>query len=649
MQRIYFYLIIFILCNELNAQTIDTTFIEITVENNLENISNEESNIFLKEELQRLMSNPLNINYCTKDELLSIPFLPPEAASLIVKSRKKQAFTEMAELKKLLNNDDLYQNLLPFVTIIKKTKEDIINYSTSLANTMEKSRGYDSVYPGYPVKMINKLQFNLKDYNLVGGFLIEKDPGEKYFTDFYSGHLNYRDNNYEIIFGDYLCEMGQGLCIGMPYSLSKSGNNIASVKKQYNGIKPYFSSAEFNFMRGLAAQTNINNINIMMFFSKNKLDASVDSNGTVGSLIQTGYHRTSSELNKRNNVTETIFGGKLNYRFDSVLLGINFYRNTYDRPLELGGYYAFRGDVSTCFSFDYKVQFDNCYLLGEIAKSGAGSIALLSAIIFEVSDQLNFSLLYRKYPENFINLHSSSFSEGETRNEEGVYFGLYYIPINYFKINAYYDIYKFPYRTYFNPLPTSGKEFLITADFTYFRNNKISIKYKNERKEGTADFRDEYFRNIARIVNRENQSMRLEVNSIINRYFRVRGRIELSKLDYPEEQRHEKGILIFNDINFKPIDNLLISGRVVFFESDSYYSRIYEYESEITGIYNNISLDGRGERMYIMVSYEMKNFMNISFKYSYTFYDGEKSIGTGYDEIKGNVLNKISFSLNLNF
>jgi hypothetical protein len=421
----------------------------------------------------------------------------------------------------------------------------------------------------------------------------------------------------------------------------------ASVMGHYDGIKPYHSSAEYNFMRGIAFQKEINDLNFMVFYSSAKNDAIVDSLNPVGSIIQSGYHRTEAEIRKKNTLNETIIGGKLNYKINSIILGLNFYTNKFNIPVNLNGYYSFKGDESNIISFDYKAQLEKLCLFGEIARSSFNSIALFTGSIIEVTEKINFSLLYRNYPENFINLHASGFGLGETRNEEGVYFGLYFFPLRFLKINAYYDIYRQPYRTYFNPLPTAGKECLVNTEIEYFKGHRLILKYQNERNEGTGIFKDIFERDVDKTIKKEKQNLRLEMSSLVNKNIRLRGRVEITNINYYDEHRSEKGILIFSDILFKPFEGLSFSARMIFFESDSYYSRIYEYESEIDGIYNNISLSGKGERMYFIINYNPDEMINLSFKYSYTYYNGERSIGSGYDLIKGNVLNKISFQIKL--
>ena len=87
--------------------------------------------------------------------------------------------------------------------------------------------------------------------------------------------------------------------------------------------------------------------------------------------------------------------------------------------------------------------------------------------------------------------------------------------------------------------------------------------------------------------------------------------------------------------------------RFIFFDTDDYDSRIYEFESDIQGVMSNIPLYGKGRRWYLLVKFRPVSFLSLSVKYAETIYSGVKSIGSGNDKIIGDVNNRLSIGFEL--
>jgi len=85
---------------------------------------------------------------------------------------------------------------------------------------------------------------------------------------------------------------------------------------------------------------------------------------------------------------------------------------------------------------------------------------------------------------------------------------------------------------------------------------------------------------------------------------------------------------------------------VIVFGTDSYDSRIYEYESELRGTFANPALYGKGIRVYALARYEMGIF-EISVKYSCTIKPGAAFLSSGESEIPGDTDNQLSFQIDL--
>ena len=107
----------------------------------------------------------------------------------------------------------------------------------------------------------------------------------------------------------------------------------------------------------------------------------------------------------------------------------------------------------------------------------------------------------------------------------------------------------------------------------------------------------------------------------------------------------EKGYLAFQDINWTLFKNTNVKGRIIFFNTDSYNSRIYEFENDLRGILFNPALYGNGMRWYLIAQYRLFNLFNISLKYSETYKPLILSLGSGNNEILGGLDNKVSLQI----
>jgi hypothetical protein len=67
-----------------------------------------------------------------------------------------------------------------------------------------------------------------------------------------------------------------------------------------------------------------------------------------------------------------------------------------------------------------------------------------------------------------------------------------------------------------------------------------------------------------------------------------------------------------------------LTARVVAFHTDSYESRVYEYESDLPGAFSSPALFDKGIRFYALVRYKWGRFLTLSAKYAQT--SKEKSV-----------------------
>jgi hypothetical protein len=651
---------------------------EILLENNFEDTEDSK----LLDDLDYLKRNPLDLNSVTQQDIESIPFINSFVAKNILEYRESNGLFKSK--RELLNidgiNDELYQ-LIKIYVVVKQVSADNfraeeemfselynkkfelikntdIRFRNRVQQDLQTKKGFlDGSYAGSQSKIFNQLSFKNFNYNLEGNVTIEKDAGESSLTDFSSAYLKIENYKFikEAVIGDYSLAFGQGLGMCSSTGYSKGSLAVDAVKKRNTGIKGYSSVNESQFFRGAATRLNYKDFDFSLFYSNNFYDASIDTLlNEVSSFYFDGYHRTITEQNRQNSVRERLFGGRIFYDKNDIRLGTTYWTSGFSKPIgtdSTNRLFTFYGDKASMLSFDYDVSYKNANIYGEFAHSQTGSIAALSSLQLNFSNLAEIVFLYRNYPENFSPVHSFGFGEnnGNTQNENGIYTGLTINALKNFVINIYYDQFKFPYRTYFNPVATQGNDFLANIDWKFDKNLLFNFKYRNRNKEESQTILDEFGRSVEKIVNRDQINLRIGFNYELTNTINIKTRYEYVYIGYNMYGVNNKGSMFYTDIRFIPMRGLTASARFIFFNTDSYDSRLYEYEDDIRGVMSNTSLYGQGQRWYLMLRYKLVRFFEIYGKYSETLLDGVSTIGTGNDLIQGDVNNRINLGIELHF
>jgi hypothetical protein len=370
---------------------------------------------------------------------------------------------------------------------------------------------------------------------------------------------------------------------------------------------------------------------------------------SISSFYEAGLFRTVSELEKRNAVSERLYAGRLQYSMPHGWnLGATYYHSSYDKTMVSDRVFEFAGSSETVTGIDATAQFGRLTLFGEAARSGDGAGAGIVGSILALAPQSTVALLYRDYSPGFNNLHAHGFGEkGNTHNERGLYFGAELAVTRWLSLSGYIDHFKFPWRTFSSPVPTSGNDILLQTDAEVVTNLQLSARYSRKSVEGSEHAADSYARQIAEIVSRDQERIRITATYRVSQELRVKGRLETTRVSYALSQRREKGTLFFQDIHYSNPGGFAAEARMIFFDTDSFDSRVYEYESDIRGVFSNPALYGKGRRWYLVLRYKFFDRLDLSAKYSETQKDGVSSMGTGTSEIRGDLDNRICIQVDL--
>lgn len=131
---------------------------------------------------------------------------------------------------------------------------------------------------------------------------------------------------------------------------------------------------------------------------------------------------------------------------------------------------------------------------------------------------------------------------------------------------------------------------------------------------------------------------------------KLKNRVEW--FDYKlDNNKTQTGYLVYQDFIYNKVGKpLSVSLRYALFQTDSYDTRIYAFESDMPGAYSIISNYYRGSRFYILLDYNLTRKIEIWLRYSQTYYDNKSIISEGaLTEIDGNIKSEIKAQVRFKF
>ncbi|TES91095.1 MAG: helix-hairpin-helix domain-containing protein [Candidatus Cloacimonadota bacterium] len=540
------------------------------------------------ETLEKLKENPIDINSATHEELLQIPYITPLLAARIEDYRKKKKmFSSREDLLRIAGiNEPLLRKISPYITLKKKRlKISAIRWKTILSNKYP----VDTNYSFSPFKVSNKMRYS--DRHITLGGTAYKDAYEKSYIDFYTLYCYFQKNDYNIIVGNYAIDAGERLLLGYPGFVFKTSG---IVKSREYFIKPYSSGFEDYSLRGCALKKDWKMLKSGFFISYKKEDATIDDGVLKKVIYETGYHRSETEIEKKDRIKERLIGGIIGYGNERLRISTTTLFADYDKKVEPDSvnYYRFSGKKYGLTGVHTVYNNNNISLWSEFAYAlftkGRGMIIGTSCR----PNKTTISVLYRDYSEKFYSPRAFSFCESEARNERGLYtYITSKLPENFF-FSGYIDIFNRPYPTYFNSLSTKGYEVFSSIE-KRLKKTKLYIRYKRKEKN-SYQWKDKNLRY-------QRQNLRFSIKNKINKSMELKILWEGVIFYVPYRGLQETGNLFSLSFKSEIFDDATYEAGMVFYETDSYYSRIYLFLIDIPGSMYTRPFYGEGKDFYVLV------------------------------------------------
>jgi hypothetical protein len=137
------------------------------------------------------------------------------------------------------------------------------------------------------------------------------------------------------------------------------------------------------------------------------------------------------------------------------------------------------------------------------------------------------------------------------------------------------------------------------------------------------------------------------LNYQVSENITLKSRIEYISLE-GKSKTVETGSLMTQDLFFKPKKlpfDLIF--RYALFQTDSYDTRIYSYESNAQNVFSIPAYYDKGSKFYVLIRTTFLRHFDLWIRYGKTVYVNQKVIGSGNESILGNLKSDFTFQLRL--
>ena len=635
-------------------------------------IASDQSELIIQT-LYELTEDPLNINTAPVEKLIWLPGLNLVLAQRIVGYRERiKPFESARELEEVEGIGPVtLQKILPFVTagpvvrllgnrrywLSNSRLEWLSRYQRDIETREGYRRDPAEGYAGGPARIYQRMSY--RSNHLSANMTLEKDPGEPLNPatefDYQSAHIAVENVGLirRWVIGDYSISAGQGLLFWNGGAFGKGSQVVAAVNRNERGLQPWRSAREYGFYRGMAVTAG-KQLQVTGLYSRRRKDARRLSEQTVRLTSETGLHRTRSELEKKQQITETVLGGRIRGQFAFGFLGLTGYRSRFDRTVvrskRLSDRHEFGGHRLWMVGADFNLTAGSVVLFGEIGRGDNGAVGMVAGLQAPLDGDTDLLLSYRSYDRHFQSLHGDGFGEqsGIPSNEEGFYVGLRHRLSDKVAVRGYIDQFRFPSPRFGTSRETKGFDWLGQLEIRPHSKLIIILRTRGEKKEDEYDSVDSLGRRVRLLAPGMRKSFRLQLEYRVNPAVRLRARGEMVLSRDPGAKR-ETGYLIYQDLRFSPGRKWRIDARATIFDTGGYSSRVYQFENDMLYVFSSKVLLNRGQRLYLLVKVEPLPFLDCWAKYGITVYEDQLFLGSGLDRIEGNRRSEVGVQMRVRF
>lgn len=655
-----------ILCNTIPSvaqqnMTWEECFEQFYAESEIKESDKEEIFVLLSE----LAEHPLDLNTATREDLERIPFLNAQQIEDIqAYVYQYHGMRTLGELSMIESLDFQRRQLLSYFVYLSPVsdnkpfpslKEILSKGHHTLLFTFKapfyQREGDINGYLGYPYKHSFRYNFHYNDCFQIG-LIGAQDAGEPFFSnknkfgyDHYSFYIQLRKLGKirNLVLGRYKLSFGQGLVINNNLSFGKYAA-LSTLGRQTNGIRVYSSRSSINYLQGAAATIELaHNLDLTTFLSYRTIDATLTSNGDIKTILNTGYHRTAKEMERKDNASQFTTGGNLNWRCGRLTLGLTALFTHFDKALSPNTdlyyrRYAPSGNDFWNVGINYSYMRKRWSLAGETATCNGGTLATINNISVQVKSNLSLLAMQRYYRYDYTGLYAHGFAEGgKIQNENGLLLGTNWEIKHGLSLIAYTDY------SYFSH-PRFGSH---TASHTW--DNVLNLYYTHKVWSLCAGYKlklrekDDF--NKTALINEITQRGRLTLN--------YKAKTWVSKTQFDISACHNFsnsiGYMASENVTWVPNSWLQLTALLGYFHTDDFSSRIYIYERRPLYSFSFPSFYGIGLHYALFARAELSPNLALILQSSTTSYFDRDKISSGLQQINGSTKSDLELQMRWKF
>ena len=560
-----------------------------------------------------LEQHPIDINTATREQLLQLPFLNEhqveDIQAYIYYNREMKTTGELAMIESIdyttrcLLTHFIYcgEKQTPATPNLKNILKYGKNDLTATASIpFYKRKGDKEGYLGY--QYAHSIRYNFTYSNQLRiGVLGTQDAGEPFFANRNSmgyDHYSFYAEAHRMgrlksaVVGRFRASFGMGLVMGDGYNTGKMTTLAALGNSRAYGLKTHTTRSAGNSLQGAGATITIaKGLDVSGFASYRKADATLaDSGATISTILTNNYHRTQTEMDKKNNISETTAGANVSFFKNGIHFGATTSYTAYSKDLAPNTSAAYRkyypaGNNFWNISADYSYTGPVVTFNGETATGGCGAIATINTLSVTPAENVTLMALQRFFGKKYYSMHSSCMSEGgRVQNENGVFLGAQWRPTRKIKLTAYSDYAYFAAAKYQATVSSQAWDNLIQAQYTTDM-LQITARYRIKMREYDNSEANAL---LAKTTQRVHTAASYNLGK-----WRAGATADIA---YSHFESNSMGWTVGASAGYNA-KKIKFSANATYFDTDDYESRIYAYEQSVLYSYAYQTFSGRGWRL----------------------------------------------------
>jgi len=562
-----------------------------------------------------LVNTPLlSLNSLTKEDLEKLGILNEDQIKSFLTHRKQiGAFSTPYGVQAIPGWDSLtVERLFPLIALKETFASAKIpeGYAQSAWQTTLRFRPSmeekEPAWTGNPHYLAVQLRHRISS-RMEWGLGFEKDAGEKWVHQrkpehfLFSASWQSRIRGGPAIYaGNFRTSWGQGL-LNASYGTFKS-ILVSDISRSPLQVSSLRSFSEDGYYHGILLQLPLNNFWTwvpMVSFRRMDGTPARDSSKAITQLVEGGYHRTVTDLNRKGNTGVMQLGSRLQRVWANRTIGLN---TTYQhmRPALANAqnpYQTFypKGAHHPGISADYQIQTGVFRWSGELSLAhGWAHIAMLQMI---PNPSLEIAGLYRHYGRNYAGLMGQAWGENSTnRNEQGYYFGISWQINPFWKVAIYQDTYRHHWVRYQVDAPTRGQEQRGRVSYERKKGIRYYLEWHRKEEEDTRV-------DILGIYRYKRQQWRAHLEVPLGS---IRWRTRFDGGWVEEPGKFSRGYSFWSEALIKKVGkNGNLAVRLGQYATPGYEVRFYQFEPQITGAYAMNPYYGKGVFLHLVAKIDL--------------------------------------------